>query len=225
MQGMFIDFAFLVLLYFNVFLPIIKSFRKVKVEKPEKLQKLLSNERGLKFFELYAATELSLENVLFFRSVLSWKKRFQAEKADVLSLAEMIDSIYLSGSSTLELNISHNIKSEAQAAIKQKNISLELFDSCLKDVLKLMVSSRLSIPLALSGVFIRPTIPIRLLLNLTSTNSILVRLHRRKPPGSRQADSLRTRSWIRNQLVMPICCFSYGDRAQLVSNGTMSLHN
>ena len=83
-----------------MFRPVIKSFEKVRDQEPSALHELLNNERGQKFFELYLATELSLENLLFYRSVQRWKKKYQEGSVETSEEATLILDLYLKNGAT-----------------------------------------------------------------------------------------------------------------------------
>lgn len=123
-----------------MFYPVKKSFEPVKEQEPDALRELLSNERGLKFFELYLATELSLENLFFYRSVRRWKKKYQEGSGESVDGAMLIVDLYLKSGADLEVNISHTLKTVALREIREGRIKQTVFDDCLEDVVKLMVT-------------------------------------------------------------------------------------
>ena len=182
--------------FFIVFYPVARSFLPKKEQAPGPLQDLLSSERGLKFFELYVATELSLENILFYRSVKAWKRSFHDNARDTQRTAEIIADTYLTNNADLEVNISFTLKSATVKAIRQGEVALETLDACLDEVTRLMVTSRNNRVkrLLIQLLLCRQTSHTPPSFALTFTSSTSERLNQRRPCGLQQLGFLLTHS-------------------------------
>lgn len=111
-------------------------------ERRQSLKQILSTDKGTRMFQLYLATELSLENILFYRSALKWKKLFdeEADEETIYNEVRRIQKIYLTTGSDMEVNIGSVDKEKVMEEInKGGKLSPELFDEIINEVLDMMV--------------------------------------------------------------------------------------
>ena len=123
--------------------PAIRAFRvedaKGTWSTSKELQDILESKKGEKYFQLYLSTELSLENLLFYKAVTKWKKAYKAESVDTQERAYWIKEVFLEDS-TLEVNVSADVKKRVKLAIPNKKVKapIDVFDSALHEVQDLM---------------------------------------------------------------------------------------
>lgn len=108
------------------------------------LHKMLEKDFGCRYFMMYLATELSLENVLFYKEVEAWKNDKAATPGSVERLDAWARSIYHTyfGRSHFQVNVSWKIASEVANYFAEDSaeIPIEVFDSAQSEVFLLMVN-------------------------------------------------------------------------------------
>ena len=108
------------------------------------LGEILKTDRGKKIFELFLATDLSVENILFYNAVTSWKEAYDADSPETLKSAIRIVDKYLSSKSYLEINVGQRMKQKARRLVAEAQsfdsyvIPLSVFDDLANEVYNLM---------------------------------------------------------------------------------------
>lgn len=112
-------------------------------DRGDKLDDILSTARGKQIFELFLATDLSVENMLFYNAVTEWKREFRVGSQLARVMAKRIATKYLQPGSYLEVNISSSQQIEVREAIEAEDVTLtkDVFDEVLDEVCKLMSSN------------------------------------------------------------------------------------
>eukprot|EP01080_Neovahlkampfia_damariscottae_P002736 gene2736-4145_t len=113
--------------------------KKSDVVKEEflKLSEVLNDKNNLKYFKLFATSEYSVENVLFYEEIQNYKKLKEDKRND--RAAKLMD-FFFQEDSIYEINISKKFITEIEENISKGNCSVDLFDKALIDV----VNSNLS---------------------------------------------------------------------------------
>ena len=76
----------------------------------ENLEETLKKKTGYKYFQLYLATEFSIENLLFFKACSDWKASYSEQSHSTMENGRYIIDKFFSVGSTLELNLSHEMR-------------------------------------------------------------------------------------------------------------------
>lgn len=125
--------------------PLIRVYRMKGFKEPDKsFQELLDDPRGAKYFEFYTATELSLENYLFYREAVAWKNNydeFQGEERR--EAADTLLAKYVRPWSDMEVNLGAAMRDEILAQAEAAGLDdypRDLFDTAVVEVYNLMVS-------------------------------------------------------------------------------------
>jgi rubrerythrin len=96
----------------------------------------MKNEKVKQLFKSYAARENSVENVLFYDSVMKYKKQLETQNNDSNSLPVnelvnyMIDN-YLDPYSILGINTSGKLIKQVKSSFEKNGATIELFDDLL----------------------------------------------------------------------------------------------
>lgn len=113
------------------------------------LEELLKTDRGYAFFQLYLATELSLENLLFYSAVDEWRKHCNADSFDgsetAATVARRIYRTYFSRRSLFEVNVSSVTAEKLRSffASDPSSVPVDIFDEAQEEILHLMVRCKL----------------------------------------------------------------------------------
>lgn len=151
LQILLVDVGFIIAWMFSVPYQVVMSFWGNHVDKSPssklQLKDILKTDRGRKIFELFLATDLSVENMLFYNAVTAWKDKYKPGGEATLREAERIVEKYLSKSSYLEINVGLNlrqaVRDQVVAAKEQDDQVLPetLFDGLASEVFRLMAEN------------------------------------------------------------------------------------
>ena len=145
------DIGFFVFIFvtFPLQLYYARQISKGRFQEKSALQEILSNERGYRFFQLYLATELSLENLLFYSAVDEWKKKCLDQDDDTDATARSLFKTYFTRGNILEVNVSSTAvdRLKAEFATRNSSFPLTIFDETQEEVFKLMVSGSSLFPI------------------------------------------------------------------------------
>lgn len=110
-------------------------------ERNEQLKEILATDRGKQIFELFLATDLSVENILFYNAVIQWKSEYREGSEVTRKQAKRIVTKYMQANSYLEINCSARSKQRVLQALEDDNetIPITLFDEVQKEIFGLMV--------------------------------------------------------------------------------------
>lgn len=117
-----------------------KKMRREPFKAKEELQEILRDEEGMKAFALHLASELSLENLYFYKTVTRWKEQYRSV-GRVLSTSQALNLFddYLRQESIFPVNVSFDAILNAQQGILN-GCPDDVFDEVLDEVFKLMVN-------------------------------------------------------------------------------------
>ena len=151
MQILFVDFGFILAWLFIVPYQVVLSFfgngKDESSQSKIKLTDIMKTDRGKKIFELFLATDLSVENMLFYNAVTAWKDRYNPGSRATLREAERIVEKYLTKSSYLEINVGLHLRNDVtQAVIAAREsedhvLSPTVFDGIAAEAFRLMASN------------------------------------------------------------------------------------
>lgn len=104
----------------------------------EDMEKLLKRKRGLQYFQMHLATELNLENLLFYESVEKWKSGYD-DSDETIRTAYKIKELFF-GEGSLALNLSDELDREVSEAFPHEFAQppITVFDQAVEEVLFLM---------------------------------------------------------------------------------------
>ena len=108
------------------------------VEKQIELMDVLEKKSFLKFFKLFATKEYSVENVVFYEEVQTYKK-ITDEKKKKIRIDQMM-STFFDSDSMHEINTSKKLITSLKEEIEKNNFSDDFFDSILTDVIQTNLS-------------------------------------------------------------------------------------
>lgn len=126
--------------------PLKNSFKVNRVpESSDDFRMILSSEAGAKFFKLFAATELSLENFLFYQRATAWRASYDGTRvSQLVQEAELIIASFIRSSGDFEINLPASVKSELLQEFDDLDgdrPGKDLFEAAVTEVFILMVST------------------------------------------------------------------------------------
>ena len=149
-QVVFVDYAFLLcflyicpLQIFYAINPTYASDDDRRSKSNDQLEEILATGRGKQIFELFLATDLSVENILFYNAVAQWKAEFREGSDVTRTQAKRISRKYLNSRSYLEINCSDRARQAVMEVLDDDNAVIEvtLFDKVQHEIARLMVSN------------------------------------------------------------------------------------
>lgn len=122
-----------------------KRTNQASYRRDSSLEDILKNDSTCALFKLHLTDEYSFENYMFYQAAMYWKDNFhELSEEKKLGVAQAIEEIYLSSSGDLQVNIYSMTRKAAQEKIKQKEITVDMFDDVFWEVSGLL--SRDSLP-------------------------------------------------------------------------------
>lgn len=143
--GSVVDVGVLFFFVTVITVPLIRVYRMKGFKEPDKsFQELLDDPRGAKYFEFYTATELSLENYLFYREATAWKNDYDNVHPDERNAkGDLLLNKYVRPWSDMEVNLGSSMReeilSQAEASARTE-YPRDLFDNAVVEIYSLMYS-------------------------------------------------------------------------------------
>ena len=143
-QKMLVDFMMLGYFVLLFTVPLLASMKvpRIPVSSGD-FREILDTEAGARFFKLYTATELTLENFLFYQRATKWKESFGNQ--DIVYLvreAEAIADLFIRSTGDFELNIPASVRTPILSQIDDLDggcPDMDLFEEAVGEVFILMV--------------------------------------------------------------------------------------
>ncbi|KAJ3423625.1 regulator of g protein signaling [Anaeramoeba flamelloides] len=148
------------------------SEEKKKGYTTEHFQNILNNSEKLKYFVQFCQSDYSLENIMFYQSVMKFKKISSKNKRKKYS--KNLFSTFIQNDSHLEINIESHTRQKIIDLFEKDLIDSNLFDEAKNEVFYLMLSN--SYPTFLFSTFYKTLIHETNQLEITTTNHIDIEL-------------------------------------------------
>jgi len=127
-----------------------RSLGEIDVETTEIIKRLtlrdvLADPVGIRYFSSHLRSELSHENIVFWRAVENLKRKWKmnSKENDETKLVAIATGLYKqffkTGSSLLEINISEKVKKSVERIFNEGRVTVTMFDGAQEEVYRLMV--------------------------------------------------------------------------------------
>lgn len=142
----FVDWAFFIFLLLSVTLPVYKSHSATTEYRITDFPAFLDSPEGLRFFASYLATEVSLDNLLFYRAVLKWIDNFDESSPEYRhNQASRILNDYLLPYAEHEVFVGYRILSRIKDTINGLDeITKDMFDEAKNEIMRVMYTDSFS---------------------------------------------------------------------------------
>lgn len=113
------------------------------LDDPAALKEMLETDNGFRFFQMYLATELSLENLLFYQAVKEWKDQTSQQSITEKQSARLARAIYETylTKTYFQVNVSSTVTSRLASRFESEaaKFPTSVFDEAKDQVFNLMV--------------------------------------------------------------------------------------
>ena len=146
------DIGFFLFMFITIPVQVYHAQRQSKsrvLDDPSDLAEILDTDNGYRFFQMYLATELSLENLLFYQAVKEWKLQTSHNtitEKESIRLARIIYETYIT-KTLFEVNVSSKVVNTLTARFTKNDceIPLDVFDEAQDQVFQLMVRMNITV--------------------------------------------------------------------------------